>query len=216
MCKKYQANTQYPIGTIYFITFSKGYKCPQDYLIHWNGEQQFDDYALFSTLFNNVACPQCAYNFVKHFCYATQFISFDAQCVKTNIVNVGDVINFVNSSLLTDELKLCLASMIFRCDIDNINYECPRFNGCVRHFVQILMVFGYKFNISQWQIPIINNFIQQKIIQNPQYAVDYPQLISDIGYKDDDRRKVNKDISFASVQDFTNMYQRILPQLSRL
>ena len=216
MCQKYQVNMPYTIGTSHFITFSKGYKCPQDYLIHWNGEQQFDDYALFSTLFNNVACPQCAYNFIKHFYYAQPLIFFDTQCIITNIIDVEEVINLVNSSLLTDNLKLCLASMIFRCDIDNINYECPRFNGCVRHFVQILMVFGYKFNISQWQMPIINNFIQQKIIQNPQYAVDYPQLISDIGYKNNDWRKVNKDILSVSAQNFTNMYQRILPQLSRL
>lgn len=202
MYQKYQVNMKYPIGTGYFITFSQGKKnASRDYLIHWNGNHQFDDYTLFSALFNNVACYQCAYNFVKHFCYAAQFISFDAQCVKTNIVNVGDVINFVNSLLLTDELKLCLASMIFRCDIDNINYECPRLNGCVRHFVQILMVFGYKFNISQWQMPKLNDYLSLNNIS----TTDIPKLIADIGYP--------KNRYEIGTNDFREMYQTILPQL---
>ena len=204
MCQKYQVNMPYPIGNSYFMTFSKGDKCPQDYLIHWNGEQQFGDCALFSILFINVACPQCAYDFVKHFFYAAQFISFDAQCVKTNIVDVGDVINFVNSSLLTDELKLCLASIILRCDIDNINYECPRLNGCVRHFVQILMVFGYKFNISQWQMPKLNNYLSL----NNKPTTNIPKLIADIGYPGNGYG--------ICTTDFREMYKTISPQLSQL
>lgn len=204
MYQKYQVNIQYPIGNNYFLVFSKGNKCPQDYLIYWNGNQQFYDNTLFSALFDNVVCPQCAYNFVKHFCYATQFISFDEQCIKTNIFNVDDVINFVNSLLLTDELKLCLASMIFRCDIDNINYECPRFNGCIRHFVQILMIFGYKFNISQWQMPKLNNYLRLNNIS----IMDIPALIADIGYP--------KNRYGIDTNDFRGMYQTILPQLRQL
>ena len=205
MSQKYQINTQYSIGTSYFITFSQGKKYALgDYLIHWGGNHQFNDYTLFSVLFNNIACPQYAYNFVKHFYCATQFVSFDEQCIKTNISNVDNVIKFVNNLLLTDELKLCLASIIFRCDIDNINYECPKLNGCVRHFIQILMVFGYKFNISQWQMPKLNNYSSSNNIQ----IADIPKLISDIGFPNN-TYKINKN-------DFSSMYQKVLPELSKL
>ncbi|ETD22210.1 hypothetical protein [Helicobacter macacae] len=207
MNQKYQIDKQYPIGKSYFITFSQGSKPAfGDYLIHWNGIQQFDDYTLFSSLYNSIVCPQCAYYFVKHFCYAKHFISFDTQCVKTNISNVDDVINFVNNLLLTDELKLCLASMIFRCDIDNINYQCPRLNGCVRHFVQVLMLFGYKFNIAQWKMQKINDYLISNNIQIQQ--IDVPKLISDIGFP-----KNNIGIG---TNDFREMYKTILPQLNQL
>ena len=204
MYQKYQINTPYHIGTSYVMTFNKGHKCPQDYLIYWNGSQQFDDDMLFSALFNNIACSQCAYNFIKHFYCATQFITFNERCIKTNILNVGDVIGFVNNLLLADELKLCLASMIFRCDIDNINYECPRLNGCVRHFVQILMVFGYKFDISQWQMPKLNNYLSS----NHMSIENIPKLISSIGFP---RNKYE-----INTNDFRDMYQTILPQLRQL
>lgn len=202
MNQKYEIGKQYPIGTNYFITFCKGKKSAGDYLIYWNDNHQFDDYALFSTLFENIIYPQCAYDFVRHFCAATPFISFDTQCVKTNILDVGDVINFVNNLLLTDELKLCLASMIFRCDIDNINYECPKLNGCVRHFIQILMLFGYKFNISQWRMQKLNNYfnLNNKQIDN------IPQLISNIGYPNN-KYGIEKD-------DFKRMYQIIYHQFN--
>lgn len=205
MCQKYQVNMPYTIGTSHFITFSKGCKCPQDYLIHWNGNQQFNDYTLFLNLFNNIMCPQCAYNFIKHFYYAKPLIFFDTQCIITNIIDVEEVINLVNSSLLTDNLKLCLASMIFRCDIDNINYECPRLNGCVRHFIQVLMLFGYKFNILEWKMQKLNNYLLSKNIQQ---INNIPKLISDIGFPNNNYG-IDKN-------DFSSMYQKVLPELIQL
>ncbi|WP_258237653.1 hypothetical protein, partial [Arcobacter sp. CECT 9188] len=68
---------------------------------------------------------------------------------------------------------LCLASMIFRCDIDNINYQCPKLNGCIRHFIQILAVFAYKFNIDKWKIEKLNTSINKN---------NYVHVISNCGY----------------------------------
>ena len=217
MCEKYQKGTEYSIGNSYSLAFDKGSLADDDYIILVNNAA-IKDLLLFQCLYSspNIMCYQCALNFIRHFC-SSGFVSFNnPNRIDVCVNKVDDVINYVNQTLLPDELKLYLCIIIFRCDIDNNIYKSPNANGGVRHFVQILMLFGYKFNISQWQMPIIHNFIGEKNIQNSQYVADYPQLISDIGYKDDDWRKVNKDISFASVQDFTNMYQRILPQLSRL
>lgn len=206
MYQKYQKDKEYYIGKSYFITFSQGKKyASEDYLIHWNGKQQFDDYTLFSTLFDNIMCTQCAYDFIKHFFYSEPFISFDERCIKTNILDVGKVIDFVNRLSLTDELKLCLASMIFRCDIDNINYECPRLNGCVRHFIQVLMLFGYKFNILEWKMQKLNNYLLSKNIQQ---INNIPKLISDIGFPNNNYG-INKN-------DFSSMYQKVLPELIQL
>lgn len=217
MCKKYQEDKEYYIGKSYILTFKKGTRGVGDYKIFIANNPLYD-LDLFKWLYfsSNIMCYQCALNFIRHFC-SSGFVSFNnPNRISVCVNKVDDVIDYVNQTLLPDELKLYLCVIILRCDIDNNIYKSQNANGCIRHFVQILMVFGYKFNILQWQMPIINDFIQQEIIQNPQYMTDYPQLISDIGYKDDDWRKVNKDILSVSVQDFTNIYQRILPQLSQL
>uniref|UniRef100_UPI0019199A34 hypothetical protein n=1 Tax=Aliarcobacter butzleri TaxID=28197 RepID=UPI0019199A34 len=63
--------------------------------------------------------------------------------------------------------------MIFRCDIDNINYQCPRLNGCIRHYIQILAIFAYKFDIEEWKLKEITPYIKDG---------NYPKIVSDSGY----------------------------------
>ncbi|RBQ26013.1 hypothetical protein, partial [Arcobacter sp. CECT 9188] len=121
-------------------------KCEQDYVIHWNGIHKFSDIHLFQDLDKNITTIEEMKQFFAYF-KDSPFITLNDECIKSNIKNRADVIDYVNRTSLNDTLKLCLASMIFRCDIDNINYQCPKLNGCIRHFIQILAVFAYKFNI---------------------------------------------------------------------
>lgn len=193
---KFIEEHKYCIGNL-FVTFKKGSKTPEDYCVLWGGNNQFDDKTLFNELYNNVSSIQYAFQFVSHF-KNNPFVEFDEECIRTKIMCVDKVIDFVNHTPLSDNLKLYLASMIFRCDIDNINYECPRLNGCVRHFLQVLMIFGYKFNLSNWQMPKLNNYSQSNI----------PQLINDIGYPKN-KYQIDK-------QDFKNMYQVILLNLQQI
>ncbi len=193
----------YPIGSRYFMAFGQGNKCERDYIIMWNGETQFSDISFFNLLNNNITCYRCAFNFVKHF-INNPFVVLEKECVKTNIMDVQNVIDYINQTLLPNDLKLCLASMIFRCDIDNINYECPRLNGCVRHFLQVLMLFGYKFNLSNWQMPKLNLCIQA----NNTLLDNIPNLVSHIGYPNNSY-KIYTD-------DFKSTYKYILPNLQQI
>lgn len=214
MYQKYQKDKEYYIGKSYILTFDKGDRVEGDYrILIGKNKTWLVDLDLFRKLYNtdSITSKQCAINFVKHF-YESGFAIFDdTNRIKININCIDDVIDYVNNTSLEDDLKLYLAIVILRCDIDNNIYKSPNSNGCVRHFLQILMVFGYRFDILEWQIPIINDFI----IQNPKVDIDYPLLISDIGYPNTHPRKVHKNL-YVSPKDFMDMYIRIRPQLSQL
>ncbi|WP_201523901.1 hypothetical protein, partial [Aliarcobacter butzleri] len=109
-------------------------KCANDYIIHWNRTHKFSDIHLFQDLDRNINTIAEMKKFLAYFT-ESPFITLNKECIKSNIQNRSDVINYVNQTNLNDTLKLCLASMIFRCDIDNINYQCPRLNGCIRHYI---------------------------------------------------------------------------------
>ena len=217
MSQKYKEYKKYYIGKNNdYIAFSKGNRAEGDYKIFPNGKQLVD-LDLFRKLYNtdSIISKQCAINFVKHF-YKSGFAIFNnTNRINININYIDDVVDYVNNTSLKDDLKLYLALIILRCDIDNNIYKNPNLNGCVRHFLQILMVFGYRFNIATWQMRIINNFVKLILTKNPQANIDYPLLISDIGYPNTNPRKINKELS-ASTQDFTDMYIIIRSQLSQL
>lgn len=205
MCQKYQVNMPYPIGNSYSLAFDKGSLADDDYMILVNNTA-IKDLLLFRYLYSspNIMCYQCALNFIRHFC-SSGFVSFNnPNRISVCVNKVDDVIDYVNQTLLPDELKLYLCIIIFRCDIDNNIYKSPNANGGVRHFVQILMVFGYKFNIVQWQMPQLNNCLPL----NNMPTTDIPKLIADIGYPDN-RYGI-------CTTDFREMYKTILPQLSQL
>lgn len=193
--KKFDESKKYYIGQRH-LEFRQGEKNIGDYVIWWDGQTQFSDKELFSELYNH-ATFECAKVLIKHF-ICCDAVSFNDNCVKTNINNVNDIIEFVNQTKLPYILKFCLASIIFRCDIDNINYNCPKYNGCVRHFMQILMLFGYKFNISKCKMDklFIKQFEFDKI----------PEIISSIGYPNNERK--------ISTNDFKCMYQCIASFIS--
>jgi len=144
-------------------------KCQDDYIITWNGIHQFSDIHLFNDISQNINNIQAMNDFLGYF-KNSPFIMMTQDCINVNITSQQDVIDYVNALPLNDTLKVCLASMIFRCDIDNINYPCPRYNGCVRHYVQILLVFGYQFNLINWKFSKLSNCnVTNQIISNIGY-----------------------------------------------
>ena len=169
---KYEIGKKYEIGNNY-ITISKGSKPnANDYILKWNGTMQFDDKMLFDLIYMNIDTEDKAQEFINNF-IGSGFVTLEKQCIKTKIDNIEDVVSYVNSLYYNDNLKMCLASMLLRCDIDNINYyPCPPFNGCVRHFIQVVMVLGYKFNIINWKMEKLKN-ANTEIIYNIGHPNNY-------------------------------------------
>jgi hypothetical protein len=165
-------------------------KRENDYIIHWENGHQFTDKHLFELLLSNIENEQKAREFIDYFTNS-EFITLNKKCINTNINPKKEVIDYVEELSLSSYLKLALASIIFRCDIDNINYNCPPYNGCIRHYIQILLLFGYKFDIAKWKLDKIKNINEHNIAK----------IISDIGYPSN-RYKINNN-------DFKNLYIRL-------
>lgn len=176
MCK-YKKEHKYEVCGNIKLGFSPGKKTEGDYTVKWsfNGQQdqQFTDKDLFNKLSSEVKSKKEALNFIKCF-YTYENIKFNTECINLTINDVQEIVDYVRNLSLSDNLRLCLACMFFRCDIDNINYPCTKYNGCIRHFVQILMLFGYKFDIAEFKCEKLN--IDEKNDN------DISNIISDIGY----------------------------------
>ena len=190
MCR-YNQECEYTVGKNIKLKFLAGKKEKKDYVVQWSFDsgksyKQFTDKDLFNKLVSKIQTKEEALKFIKYFC-DYQNIDFDKECINLAIDNVQDVISYVQKSTLDDELRLCVACMLFRCDIDNINYPCTRYNGCIRHFVQVLMLFGYKFDIDEFKISKL--CIKKKD--------DIVSVISDIGYPNNKYNITTKDFKDA-------------------
>lgn len=190
MCR-YNQECEYTVGKNIKLKFLAGKKEKKDYVVQWSFDsgksyKQFTDKDLFNKLVSKIQTKEEALKFIKYFC-DYQNIDFDKECINLAIDNVQDVISYVQKSTLDDELRLCVACMLFRCDIDNINYPCTRYNGCIRHFVQVLMLFGYKFDIDEFKISKL--CIKKKD--------DIVSVISDIGYPNNNYNITTKDFKDA-------------------
>ena len=190
MCR-YNQECEYTVGKNIKLKFLAGKKEKKDYVVQWSFDsgksyKQFTDKDLFNKLVSKIQTKEEDLKFIKYFC-DYQNIDFDKECINLAIDNVQDVISYVQKSTLDDELRLCVACMLFRCDIDNINYPCTRYNGCIRHFVQVLMLFGYKFDIDEFKISKL--CIKKKD--------DIVSVISDIGYPNNNYNITTKDFKDA-------------------
>ena len=165
-------NEKYSFGTKY-LTLSQGSKNQTDYIIKWNGTQQFTDKDLFDLFSNMFKNKEEAVEFIKNI-KKVPHVSFTNNCIETNFTKEKreQIYNYIDNIDKSEDYKLALFSVILRCDIDNNSYNCPRFNGCIRHFMQIILFLGYYFNIDEF-----------KNIYNKKLPVDnIAKTISDIGY----------------------------------
>ncbi len=194
--------------------YIKGYKCligksnlkllieiggkfgNKDCRIYWdNWGNMFSDKKLFKCILDNINTKTEALEFIRLF-NEFEAITFEGDRIKSNInihnfANIQKVVNYVNSLNINDKLKRCLASMILRCYVDNNAYEPPKFNGCIRHYIQVLLLFGYKFDIKSWKMAKLNINSQDNIAT----------IISDIGYPNN-KYGIGKD-------DFNNKYREL-------
>jgi len=127
------------------IEIKKGAKNKDDYIILLNNIQ-IKDKVLFEKILLNVSDEQEAKNFITKFA-KFKHIKFIKDRIETKSLNsqISDVYQYSLDVEIKDELKPFLFISILRCDIDNICYPPPFNNGCVRIFVQILLIFSCKF-----------------------------------------------------------------------
>jgi hypothetical protein len=151
------------------IKFKKGAKHANDYLIYHN-ETQIPDSTLFNWLFDEIASEEKAKKFLKAI-RACPDICLKNEGVITNPspLNKDEIYKYVSGlNSLSPKLRELLFVAILRCDIDNICYPPPRLNGCIRLFIQILLLFAYKYNWSKYFV-LSTDKIKTTI---PQYVFD--------------------------------------------
>lgn len=193
MCK-YKKEYEYIVCENIKLMFSQGEKRKDDYIVKWKIDNQqaycqFSDKDLFGILQSEIKSKEEALKFINFF-YNYKKINFNQECIDLTIENVQEIIDYVNKLSLNNKLKLCLACMFFRCDIDNINYPCIKYNGCIRHFMQILMLFGYKFDIAKFKCKKLNINKKDNI----------SNIISDIGYPKNKYNIITTDFKNAYIE----------------
>lgn len=165
-------NETYTFENLSF-SLEKGNKKPNDYIIKWYGEHQFSDVELFKELLETYKTEEEAKELITLF-KACPFIKID-NCIKTEFTREirEKVYHYVNHQKIDSKKKFLLLTLFFRCDIDNLNYACPGLNGCIRHFMQIILLFGYHFKVAE-----LMNLLP--LPATPQEEI--PELINKIGY----------------------------------
>lgn len=134
------------------ITFGKGGRGPDDYLLFQNGVQ-FSDREVFNQLYPLISTEKVARDFLKYFTEYKQLqCKFDRIETSPSPLDKGDVYRYCCNVPLELRLQELLFLSILRCDIDNINKPPPKYNGCIRFFSQILLLYAYKFEWTEYYI----------------------------------------------------------------
>lgn len=132
------------------IILHKGAKTSGDYLIFHNGIQIRDE-ALFKYILLNTSDEAEAKQFMNCFTNAPfAKLEKDKIEISKSLAEIEKIYNYCIDCELKFELKEFLFVAMLRCDIDNICYPPPFYNGCIRILSQILLVLSHKFNWSSY------------------------------------------------------------------
>lgn len=158
----------------YRLALNKGKKCAGDYVILWNDNEQFDDKRFFTGLLKIIVNEQAAKHFIDLFCQLPH-ISL-GNCIVTDFTpeKRKEIHAHIEKLEIDDLQKILLFSMALRCDIDNLNYKCPRLNGAIRHFIQVLLLFGYRFNIEEYKT-LANLRLQNETLVDAINCIGFPK-----------------------------------------
>lgn len=155
------------------ISFKKGNKHADDYLIFHNNEQ-IPDLKLFQWLLQNAHSEKEAKLFILAFIDAKQIqLNADAVVTEPSPLDKEDVYQYCTSqNQLSEILRELLFVSLLRCDIDNICYPPPKLNGCIRLLAQIIALFALKYGWKEYTL------VPHQSLKEDNYA----QLIFDIGF----------------------------------
>lgn len=164
-------NTIFKFGSN-IVTFKKGTKHANDYLIYHN-DVQIPDLSLFDWIAEATTTEAEAVLFLKAFT-GCKNISFKKEAILTtpSPLDKDAVYDYsIKIDSINERLRELLFVSILRCDIDNICYSPPKYNGGIRIFTQILLLYAYTF---KWQ--------QHLKIHPVKIKTPIPKFIFDIGF----------------------------------
>ena len=152
------------------IEIKKGYKASNDYLIFLN-KVQISDELLFEALNLSIISEDDAKFFIEHYVEYSK-IKLGDNYIKTypSPLDKNDLYDYCMKLNAKFDIQMLIFVSILRCDIDNICYPPPVLNGCVRFFVQILLLFAYKF---KWE---------EYYIKDKKPGANLPKFIFEIGF----------------------------------
>jgi len=97
-------------------------------------------------LLEQISSKEEAKSFLKLFSgYNKIELNYDSIICHPSPVDVDDLYSYCKEVKLKLEQQELLFICVLRCDIDNICYPPPRLNGCIRIFIQVLLLFAYKY-----------------------------------------------------------------------
>lgn len=126
------------------VSIIKGSKNQGDYCLLWDGHQ-FKDIDLFKELkkiYTSLDKFAALFDYLRGF----EGLRLEEDAVKINKLN--NLYEYVLKLPIDNEEQMIIFSIIHRCNIDNLNYPPPRFNGAIRHISQIFILFGLIFKIK--------------------------------------------------------------------
>lgn len=142
----------YTFGS-FSISLEQGSKSENDYVLKYNGIEQFDDLKCFKNVlihFNTLTLFKVFINSIKNSGFLTfKRSEISSPCKGLSDTSPIDILhNYVCNLSLTDIQKGLIFASILRMDIDNICYppSTGRFNGAIRHFIQLILLGGFKYN----------------------------------------------------------------------
>ena len=174
-------NENYVFGK-FRLALNKGHKCAGDYVILWNNNEQFDDKRFFAGLLKVIANEQEAKRFIDLFCKLPHLALQD--CIITDFTpeKRSEIHAHIDRLDIDSSQKVLLFSMALRCDIDNLNYKCPHLNGAIRHFIQVLLLLGYHFNVEEYKA-LADIDLQNKNLVDAINCIGFPN--NSYGYSTD-------------------------------
>jgi len=144
----------------------------------------------FNKLDTIISDENLAKSFIKSFILYKK-IQLTSSRIETDCspLNIENAYKYCKQVDLPLELQEYLFIWILRCDIDNISYP-PPLNGCIRIFIQVFLLFAYKF---KWKDYYIGSHIP---------TTNLPDYIHTIGFP------CNK--YSVTTEDFNEVYRKFL------
>lgn len=184
----------------YYLSLEQGEKDKDDYVLKYSGITKFSDKLHFEKILSNFDSFKSFSDFIQAI-LNSKFLKFHSGYIASpmeglkNTTKIDELHKEITELEFNDIQKMLIFASILRIDIDNISYNPPKFNGGLRHFIQLILLGGLHFNHKDYT---------SKLGFNLKSEGSLSKFISDIGFP--------KNSYGISTQDFRNYYIKFYSQ----